>query len=493
MPVAALPWILSAQLIGASGTTPVPLEGWTEARSPHFTVVTDAGEPEAARLVLRFERLRAVFGRLWPTARMTGRAMVIVAPRRSGRMAALLPAEWTRSDSSHPAGVMVAGPDRIYLAVGDDERAIFPGSVATHEFVHALVESNLPWAPIWLNEGLAEFFAAGRATGEPATFGLPHPAHLSVLRQARWLPLEAVLTASRGAPMVTARETSTIFYAEAWALTHYLKLGEGGRHAASLTTFTALVARGSPLLEASQEAFGNLDVLERRLRAYVRGETFFDARLPPAAPGPDPAVATAALQEWQAALVLGDLLAHVDRLDDAERLIGIAIDLREASSECWERRALVAMLRQQLAEARAAAEKALALDPSRPLAHYLRGVALLASADGLTRQSTSEAEFELRRAIAGAPWLAPAYTTLGGLLAARDGATIEALALIERAIALDPSTIGHHVTLGQVLLMSGDAVEAQRVGERARNAARTATERDSVERLLAAALGVPRR
>jgi hypothetical protein len=38
-----------------------------------------------------------------------------------------------------------------------------------------------------------------------------------------------------------------------------------------------------------------------------------------------------------------------------------------------------------------------------------------------------------------------------------------------------------------VLLMSGDTVEAQQVAERARAAARTLTERESVERLLAAA------
>ena len=74
------------------------------------------------------------------------------------------------------------------------------------------------------------------------------------------------------------------------------------------------------------------------------------------------------------------------------------------------------------------------------------------------------------------------------MLAARDGASLEALALIQRAIALDPSAVGHQVTLGQVLLLSGDTAEAQRVAERARATARTATERETVERLLAASL-----
>jgi tetratricopeptide (TPR) repeat protein len=199
-------------------------------------------------------------------------------------------------------------------------------------------------------------------------------------------------------------------------------------------------------------------------------------------------VATRALAEWQAALVLGDLMAHVERLSDAERLLETAARAEERSAELWERRALLAMQRRQVPDALAAADKSLALEPSRPLARYVRAVALLAAASGITRESTKEAETELRRALATAPWLAPAYTTLGGLIAARDGATVEALALIERAIALDPSTIGHHVALGQVLLLSGDVGEAQRVAERARNAARTSTERESVEQLLAQAL-----
>jgi tetratricopeptide (TPR) repeat protein len=486
MRVALLPWLISALVLAAPPQdTPLPLDVWTEARSAHFTVVTDAGDAEAERIAQRFERLRIVFSRLWPTARATPRRVVVIAPRREGRMAALLPADWSRDDSAHPAGLMVAGPDRIYLAIADDAHAVFPGAVAIHEYVHVLVESNLPWAPLWLNEGLAEFFAGGRATDEPAVFGVPHPTHLSILRHTTWLPLKTVLTATRGSAAVRQKTSSAVFYAQAWALVHYLKLGDGGKHASTLTAFTALIARGVPVEQAACDAFGDLDALERRLRAYVAGERFFDARLPVGEDGERSQVQGRPLQPWQAALVLGDLMAHIERLADAGRLLDAASHAEQHSAELWERRALLDMQRRQVPEALAAADKSLAIDASRPLARYLRAVALLAAAQGLTRESTKEAENELRRAIAAAPWLAPAYTTLGGLLAARDGASVEALALIERAIALDPSTIGHHVALGQVLLLSGDVAEAQRVAERARNAAQTATERESVEQLLA--------
>jgi len=35
---------------------------WMEIRSPHFSVVTDAGEKRGREVAMRFEQMRAVFG-----------------------------------------------------------------------------------------------------------------------------------------------------------------------------------------------------------------------------------------------------------------------------------------------------------------------------------------------------------------------------------------------------------------------------------------------
>ncbi len=314
-------------------------------------------------------------------------------------------------------------------------------------------------------------------------FGLPHAGHLLVLRTQPWLPLSTLLSATRGAKCVRDRETSAAFYAQAWALVHYLKLGDGGRHAATLTAFTAQLAQGVPPADAAVEAFGDPASLERRIRNYVNGERFFDARLPaPVAADGDPVERAPA---WDAVLLLGDFLTHVAHHEEAARLLAHAAALAPASAAICERQALLAFQRQDLSAALERADRAVALDATRALAHYLRAVTLLAAGTTLTVASTRDAEQSLRRAIAVLPTLAPAYTTLGGLLAARDGASLEALALIQRAIALDPGAVGHQVALGDVLLMSGNAAEASRVAERARAAARTAAERQNVERLFA--------
>jgi tetratricopeptide (TPR) repeat protein len=487
-------WIVAAMMAASvAHAEPPALDRWAVARSAHFAVVSDGGNAEAERLARRFERLRLVFGSLWPTARVDAKQVIVVAPAGTRGLSSLLPPDWASGDTIHPAGLMVAGVDRVYLGLQADPERRTSDTVAVHEYVHLLVETNVPAAPLWLNEGLAEFFAAGRLDESPAVFGLPHIGHLSVLRSREWLPLDALLTATRGSASVRDRWTSATFYAQAWLLVHYLKLADGGRHAVQLTTFTAKVAQGVPADRAAIDAFGDLAQLARRLRDYARGDRFFDARFPGIGADQSERVVTAHLAPWEAALALGDFLTHVQHFEEASRLLGQAAELAPDQPEVHERQALLAFQQQRPAEALRAAERALRSPGPRPLAHFLRAVALIASGDTLTSASIREAEGELRRAIAESPSLAPAYSMLGGLLAARDGASLEALALVQRAIALDPSAVGHQVTLGQVLLLSGDAAQAQRVAERARASARTATERETVERLLAATLGAAER
>ncbi len=187
-----------------------------------------------------------------------------------------------------------------------------------------LAATHLAAAPLWLSEGLAEFFAAGRLDETPAVFGLPHTGHLEVLRTRAWLPLEMLLGATRGSASVRERASSATFYAQAWLLVHYLKLADGGRHAAQLAVFMARIAEGMPAGRAAVEAFGDLPSLTRRLQAYARGGRFFDARFPGAAHAPVEAIVDERLAPWDAALSLGDFLTHVQHFQQAERLLALA-------------------------------------------------------------------------------------------------------------------------------------------------------------------------
>ena len=58
-------WLLP--LVLTLSATPLTLAAdsqWIEIKSPHFSVVTDAGEKRGRETAMRFEQMRAVFGTL---------------------------------------------------------------------------------------------------------------------------------------------------------------------------------------------------------------------------------------------------------------------------------------------------------------------------------------------------------------------------------------------------------------------------------------------
>jgi hypothetical protein len=86
-----------------------------------------------------------------------------------------------------------------------------------HECTHAILHSELPYVPMWLDEGLAEYFevpADQRASGNP---------HLFSVRRAmllRWQPDLRNLEAAQALDDMQANE-----YRDSWAWTHYFLHG----------------------------------------------------------------------------------------------------------------------------------------------------------------------------------------------------------------------------------------------------------------------------
>ena len=112
------------------------------------------------------------------------------------------------------------------------------------------------------------------------------------------------------------------------------------------------------------------------------------------------------------------------------------------------------------AEARAAAGRALALDPGLGEAHAALGLA------AKTEWHWEEAEGEFRRALELAPGYATAYLWYGNFLISR-GRTEEALAAIRRALELDPVSLPIHMTMGATLYFGSRFDEAIDVYRRA--------------------------
>ncbi len=118
----------------------------------------------------------------------------------------------------------------------------------------------------------------------------------------------------------------------------------------------------------------------------------------------------------------------------------------------------------QVALAREHLERAVALAPDFPDAHYNLGGVALAEGD------TAAAIAAYREAIALRPDYPEAHNNLGGLLTAA-GALDEALVHYRLAVRFDPGHSGAHYNLANVLLARGETAEAIRHYRLAREAA----------------------
>ena len=84
---------VSAVLVAARlGAAPAP---WVEVKSPHFLVITNAGDGAGRRTAWQFEQIRSGLSRLWPWAKIdAGRPFVVFAVRDEATLKTLGPQHW---------------------------------------------------------------------------------------------------------------------------------------------------------------------------------------------------------------------------------------------------------------------------------------------------------------------------------------------------------------------------------------------------------------
>src|SRR3989475_9639848 len=87
---------------------------WLEIQSPHFSVVTDAGEKRGREVAMRFEQMRGVFGSLFPGVKVnTPIPLQIIAFRNSKELRQVSP--MFRGKPTEVAGLFQAGEDRCFI------------------------------------------------------------------------------------------------------------------------------------------------------------------------------------------------------------------------------------------------------------------------------------------------------------------------------------------------------------------------------------------
>ena len=197
-------------------------DNWIEVRSPHFTVNSNAGEKDARKIADQFEQIRQMFHSAFGGLRVDlGQPIIIVAAKNENTMKLFLPEEWEVKGHIHHAGLYQPGEDKDYVVMRLDSEGQNPFHTLYHEYTHALMRLNFSGLPLWLDEGLAEFFGNSTLGDKESKTGTIDPGHLYLLQQSKLIPIETLLEVDHQSPFYNESNRASVFYAESWALVHY--------------------------------------------------------------------------------------------------------------------------------------------------------------------------------------------------------------------------------------------------------------------------------
>jgi tetratricopeptide (TPR) repeat protein len=240
---------------------------WLEVRSPHFSVVTDAGEKRGREVALRFEQMRAVYGALLVKSNVNlAVPLQIVAFRNTKEMRQFAPL-WN-GKPTEVAGLFQGGEDRSFIML--DMSSENPWQVVFHEYAHQLMNGNVrERMDPWFEEGFAEYFSSIEVDNKQARVGKVRDEEYQILRQVGFIKIADLFQVQQNSS--TYNESGgrrTVFYAESSLVVHYLydhqlipKLGE---------YFTLKVDRKVPVEDAMKQAFGmDAQRFDKELRNYV--------------------------------------------------------------------------------------------------------------------------------------------------------------------------------------------------------------------------------
>jgi tetratricopeptide (TPR) repeat protein len=458
-------------------------ETWFEARSPNFIVVCNAGEKQARKTAIRFEQIRAVFRReLEVASKHQSPVISILAVKDEDSMKTLLPEYWVKGHA-HPAGIFLDNMSQYFAAIQLDAPGSNPYNTIYHEYFHSLTAPYYPNLPVWVSEGLAEFYGSTQIGDSEVGMGRPDPDLIAELKQGGLMPLDVLFKVDHNSPYYNEQNKISVFYAESWALTHYLMVGDKSAHRASLQAYVNAMTKGATEEQAAAQAFGDLTRLQAALFLYIGNSAFYYIKAPP-----PPEIAAADLQvhelsEAEVDAYRGGFAAVRGRTQEAIPILEQAVKLDPKLALGYQYLGFAEFQDKKHAEALADFTRAIELNPQNALTRFLR--AYLDSRQGGAVGSDGQMEADLRAAIASSPEFAPPYGVLAVYLSNQGQNFPEALQLAQKAQALEPGSTIYQIDLAQVLARMNRYKEARNITMHARANAASPMERAEAEHFLA--------
>jgi Tfp pilus assembly protein PilF len=425
-------------------------ENWLEVRSPHFTLLSNAGEADARRATGQFERMRSVFRRVFPDTDIDpGSPIIVLAVTDKLTFQALEPESYLAPGRLNITGLFLRAPEKNYVLIWLDAPVAHPIAPVYHEYTH-LILSRMGWLPLWLSEGWAEFYQNTQIRDHEVRLGMANAENLDLLHRSHLLPLAKLFTVDNTSPYYREEDKGSVFYAESWALTYYLETKDREEKTHRLQDYFKLVNDKVDAVTAAKQAFGDLNTLQAELQKYIVDGNYGYLEIPGPTDVDNSSFTVRTLTPSQSGAARADFLAYSQRESGARILLDQVLrdDPRNVSAR--ETKGFVAFRHQDFDEARRWYEEALKLNPQSFLAnYYLAVIALNKKIPDPATQGRIEAS--LLTTIRINPHFAPAAEEMG-ILYAMKGKNEEAHQWLLKASTLNPGNPDFPLNDAKVLL-----------------------------------------
>jgi len=464
--------LLFCALLAAANFDVPAKDDWLRVQSKNFQLVGNAAEQDLRGAATRLEQFRFVFSQLFPDLKFNSpiptRVVVLKDKQTYDQFKTV---EWAD-------GYFQPGDDTNYIvltAEGDKPenfRTIF------HEYTHFLIDNSLGRSavPPWFCEGIAEYYEQFSIEDDrKVTLGGANQSHLLRLRQNKFIPFENFFAVDYYSLNKQTKQSAQHFYAQAWLLLHYLIQGNGDAKGKLFGQFVNLLGQGKKTREAFQQIFQmDYAALEAELKKYLDREKFggasvsFKEKL-----SFDEQMQTFAVAESEAKAFQGDLLYHIGRLDEAEKILGEALAIDANSSLANTALGLVKLRRKKFVEARNLLEKAIRADTPNYLAFFSYAFAI--SREGMTdygfatHYNLADAEKmreNLRKAIDLNPNFAESYNLFAFISFVRNEELGEAIEMIKKALAIAPGNQRYALRLAELHYRKEDFAAARALAQK---------------------------
>ena len=447
------------------------VDHWFEVHSQHFVVLTDTNEKQGRRVAGQLERMRAVFHLLMPTASdSAGSPIIVLALKDRKAFQALEPEVYLAKGQMDLAGFFMRAPDKNYILLRLDAEGEHPFATVYHEYTHFMARNASDWMPVWLNEGLAEFYQNTDIQEKEVLLGQASPDDILYLRQNRLLPLTALLKVDNTSPYYHEEQKASVFYAESWALTHYIEITDRQKGTSRLQDYANLVMKKEDPVIAAQKAFGDLNQLQQSLSSYIAQGQFMMFKMNKVVTVDESTFQVRAIPTPDADAIRADVLVYNQRIKDAQALLDSTLRDDPNNALAHETMGYLKFREGDMEAARKWYGEAVKLDSQSYVAHYYYAAMSMRSADAA---QDPEIESSLRTCMKLNPGFAPAYDELAMYYSRDPAKANEAHILNLQAISLEPDNLNYRLNAATVLMNEQRSTDAVAVLKAASRVAKT--------------------